>query len=102
MQLKAGSRLRSAVDTTEIVVVRAPSEDVDIRCGGHPMVAVGGDGAPAGELDAKFAGPTQLGKRYTDDSGDLEVLCTKAGEGALSVGDVLLGIKAAKPLPSSD
>ena len=102
MELKAGSRLRSAADTTEVVVVRAPSGDVDLRCGGHPMVAVGGDGPSGTELDAKFAGPTQLGKRYTDDAGELEVLCTKAGEGALSVGDVLLGIKSAKPLPSSD
>jgi hypothetical protein len=102
MELKAGTRLRSAADTTEIVVVRSPARDVDLRCGGHPMVAVGGDGASAAELDPKFSGPTQLGKRYTDDSGDLEVLCTKAGEGALSVGDVILGIKAAKPLPSSD
>jgi hypothetical protein len=112
MELKAGSRLRSAVDTTEVVVVRAPSADIDLRCGGQPMTQlagaqagsakVGTDGAPAGEVDPAFAGPTQLGKRYTDDSGELELLCTKAGDGALSVGDALLALKAAKPLPSSD
>lgn len=102
MELKAGTRLRSTADTTEVVVVRSPGGEIDIRCGGQPMAPVGGDGAPSGEIDPKFAGPTQLGKRYTDDSGELELLCTKAGDGALSLGDVLLGLKAAKPLPSSD
>ena len=65
------------------------------------MAPIGGDG-PAGEIDPEFHGPTQLGKRYTDESGELELLCTKAGEGALSLGDTILAIKAAKPLPSSD
>lgn len=102
MDLKAGSRLRSIVDTTEVVVVRTPGTDVDLRCGGQPMAAVGADGSPAGEADPKFSGPTLLGKRYTDESGELEVLCTKAGDGALSVGDTILLVKAAKPLPSSD
>jgi hypothetical protein len=102
MELKAGTRLRSVADTTEVVVVRAPGGDVDLRCGGKPMAPVGGDGAPAGEIDPKFTGPTQLGKRYTDDSNELELLCTKAGDGALSLGEVVLGVKAAKPLPSSD
>lgn len=102
MDLKAGSRLRSVVDTTEVVVVRAPAGDIDLRCGGQPMAPLGGDGAQSGDLDPKFAGPTQLGKRYTDESGELELLCTKAGDGALSIGDIVLGVKAAKPLPSSD
>ncbi|HEX4862693.1 MAG TPA: hypothetical protein VFV02_01395 [Acidimicrobiales bacterium] len=102
MDLKAGSRMRSVVDTTEVVVVRAPAGDVDLRCGGHPMAAAGTDGSPLGEIDPKFSGPTLLGKRYTDESAELEVLCTKAGDGVLSVGDTILAIKAAKPLPSSD
>ena len=37
MELKPGVRLRSATDTTEVIVVRAPGEPVDLRCGGHPM-----------------------------------------------------------------
>lgn len=102
MELKAGSRLRSIADTTEVVVVRAPAGDVDLRCGGEPMAPVGTDGSPPGELNPKFSGPTQLGKRYTDETGELELLCTKAGDGALSVGDTILSLKAAKPLPSSD
>jgi hypothetical protein len=36
-----------------------------------------------------------------EDTG-LEVLCTKAGDGGLSVGDQVLPVKDAKPLPSSD
>ena len=42
MQLKAGSRLQSAVCDTQAIVVRAPKDDVDLRCGGHPMVPPGG------------------------------------------------------------
>src|SRR5580658_8199452 len=40
MQLKAGLRLRSVTDTGEVVVVRAPAEPVDLRCGGHALAAI--------------------------------------------------------------
>jgi hypothetical protein len=43
-----------------------------------------------------------MGKRYTNEAGDIEVLCTKPGEGGLAVGGTALEIKGAKPLPSSD
>ena len=49
MQLKAGVRLKSVVCTTEVIVVRVPKEDVDLRCGGQPMVPVG-DAASAGAI----------------------------------------------------
>ena len=55
----------------------------------------------AGAVAPAHAGGTLLGKRYTDD-GALEVLCTKAGEGSLSIGDTPLVLKEAKPLPASD
>jgi len=29
-------------------------------------------------------------------------LCTKAGEGSISVGETILTVKGAKPLPASD
>ena len=45
---------------------------------------------------------TALGKRYVNASGDVELLCTKPGEGSLGVGGALLTLKEAKPLPSSD
>jgi hypothetical protein len=101
LQLKAGTRLRSAADTTEVVVVKAPDEPVDLRCGGHPLVAIDAEVTPAG-IEAGFDQGTQLGKRYADESLGLEILCTKGGEGALSVGDTVLEVKGAKPLPASD
>ncbi len=74
--------------------------EIDLRCGGAPMAPVGegAGGAPV----APFDEGTQVGKRYTTEDESVEVLCTKAGDGSLSVGDVVLGVKGAKPLPSSD
>ena len=43
-----------------------------------------------------------LGKRYTDEGSTLELLCTKAGAGSLSIGDVRMQLSGAKPLPASD
>ena len=100
--LKAGSRLRSAVCDTEVMVVLAPQGDVEVTCGGTPMVELGAD-VPAGQsLDESAAGGTQIGKRYTNEAGDLELLCTKLGKGSLGSGGAALSIKGAKPLPSSD
>jgi hypothetical protein len=101
-QLKPGSRLRSAVCATEVMVVMAPSGDVDLTCGGAPMVDIAGAGEPSGSPQADLAGGTQMGKRYVDEAGTLELLCTKPGEGSLAVGSTPLAIKGAKPLPSSD
>ncbi len=99
--MRAGTRLRSTVCETEVVVVRAPDGDLDLRCGGGPMVAIGDPGG-GGRPSPGFDGGTLVGKRYVDADGSLELLCTKPGAGSLSVGDDLLEIKAAKPLPSSD
>lgn len=101
MELSAGSRWRSAVDATEVVVVRPPTSDVDLECGGAPMVAIGAD-PPGGAVAAEHRNGTQLGKRYVDGEVGLEVLCTKAGEGSLAVSGRALALKEAKPLPSSD
>jgi hypothetical protein len=97
MELKAGMRLRSAVCTTEVIVVKGSGE-VDVRCGGEAMIAMGGaqiEGASIPEGDG-----TLLGKRYADDN--IELLCTKPGPGSLAIGDEPLHVKGAKPLPSSD
>ena len=56
----------------------------------------------SGEIDADHKGGTQMGKRYTNEAGDIEILCTKPGEGNLAVDGTALEIKGAKPLPSSD
>ncbi|MGZ4694671.1 MAG: hypothetical protein ACXWBN_16470 [Acidimicrobiales bacterium] len=102
VELKPGARLRSCVCEAEAIVVKTPAADVDLLCGGHPMVPVG-DECPAGLSAAPgFDGGLLIGKRYTDESGEIEVLCTKAGTSSLSLGDELLELKDAKPLPSSD
>jgi hypothetical protein len=101
-QYKPGTRMRSAVCATEVVVIAAPKEDIVLSCGGAPLLEEG-EAAPAGvALDASAAEGTQLGKRYTNEAGSLELLCVKRGEGSLACAGVALQIKGAKPLPSSD
>ena len=99
--MRVGSRWKSTVDTTEVMVIRGPSGDVDLRCGGRAMVTSGGSVESAG-LDPAYADGTQVGKRYVDDELGLEVLCSKAGKGTLAVGDRALALQSAKPLPTSD
>jgi hypothetical protein len=100
MELKAGLKLNSAVSTAQVIVVRTPGGDVDIRCGGQPMLA--GDGAPVAVDGSGDGDVLVIGKRYSDAAGTLELLCTKPGPGGLTLGDEPLAIKAAKPLPASD
>jgi len=102
IQLKPGARLFGAACTTELIVVKAPSEPIDLRIGGHPACLSAADrDASLSVLTDESSAPA-MGKRYVDESGSLEVLCTKAGPGAVGIGDVLLLAKDAKPLPSSD
>jgi len=102
MDLKPGSRWKSAVCDGEVVVVKAPSEALALECGGHAMVAFGAE-RPAGlSPAAERAEGILTGKRYTDEASGIEVLCSKAGKGSLSLGGRPLSVKAAKALPSSD
>ena len=100
--LKAGTRLKSAVCNTEVMVVMAPKEPTEVTCGGAPLIDIGADKPEGGSVAEGAEGGTQMGKRYVNEAGDLELLCTKPGEGALGVGGALLTVKGAKPLPSSD
>ena len=99
MNLRPGMRLRSAVSDAEIVVIKAPSDDVELTCGGVEMIEA--TETPP-EPPSTVAGEVLLGKRYSDDDLGLEVLCSRGGAGDLSVNGAPLGLKAAKPLPSSD
>lgn len=101
MDLKPGARLRSQACSTEVIVVRPPAQPVDLCCGGAPMVPVG-DPAEEQPLAPAHESGTLLGKRYSDEATGIELLCTKAGAGSLSLGESALGTKEAKPLPSSD
>jgi hypothetical protein len=91
MKLKPGSRLRSQVDATEVIVVRAPADDIEVTCGGHPMIDVHDEPAP--------------GLTPVDSSGGdaaVEFLVTTPGGYGLSVAGEPLVLKEAKPLPASD
>ena len=101
MQLKPGLRLKSLTCDGEFIVVRAPKDEVDLRCGGQPVAGHATTAertAPAAGMD----GGALMGKRYANDELGLEVLVTKAAKGALALGDELLPEKGAKLLPSSD
>lgn len=100
-EVKAGTRLRSAVCDAEVVVIKAPGASAAIECGGRPMRALDDD-SPREELASDPGEGTALGKRYVDDELGVELLCTKAGDGSLSVDGRPLVLKGAKPLPSSD
>ena len=99
--LRPGLKLHSAVCDAQVVVVKAPADAVELGCGGAPMLEDGQDAGGA-SLDPSLGDGPQLGKRYADDEIGLEVLCTRAGTGALTVDGRPLLLKGAKPLPSSD
>lgn len=106
--LKPGSRWRSAVCTTEVVVVRAPARPVTFRIGGAAVFpADAGQGGPGpdrggAQPDAALAGGTLLGKRYTDEATGLQVLCVKPGDGTITVDGRPAAVVAPRQLPASD
>lgn len=102
MELKPGSRWRSAVCDAELVVVRPPKSPVNLECGGQPLVPHGQEKPAGAALSADHSGGLQAGKRFADEETGLEVLCTKAGAGSLSIDGRPLGAKDAKKLPASD
>jgi hypothetical protein len=101
--LKAGGRFKSAVCDTQVMVIKAPAGENDLRCGGVEMIAPAAAAAASGaEPDAAHAAGTLIGKRYVNADESLELLCTKGGKGSLSLNGTALDVKQAKQLPSSD
>jgi hypothetical protein len=99
--LKPGLRLRSAVCSTEVIVVRASDAELDLRCGGHPMLRFDVERSDDEHtLLSGFDRGSLLGKRYA--ASGLEILCTKAGTGSISIGDEPLPTMEPRKLPSSD
>lgn len=96
--MKPGTKLKSAVCDTEVMVVRGGNAVVE--CGGMPMA----EDRPAERkpVNPAFAEGTKIGKRYVDAAGTLELLCVKPGQGSLSIAGQALKVKDAKPLPASD
>lgn len=100
--MKPGARYRSSVCETEIVIIRVPSVVDQLTCGSSVMVPLGEDAGPEAQLTEPEEGSAAVGKRYVDAETGLEVLCSKAGKGALRFGGRILSQKTAKPLPASD
>jgi hypothetical protein len=100
--LKPGLRLKSAVCSTEVMVIRSPGTAAQLSCGGVEMLAVTETAPAGGAPDAAHAQGSLIGKRYVDTAEALELLCTKGGAGSLSVDGAPLAVKQAKALPSSD
>jgi hypothetical protein len=93
--------MRSATSAAEVIVIRCEVGDIDLRSGGVPMAVIGQEviiQEPASGFDEDLL----IGKRYGSEEHSIELLCTKAGLGTLSIGEELLPRKEAKPLPSSD
>lgn len=102
LTLKAGTRLQSAVSDVQIMAIKVPAGDYDLRCGGVPMLAPGDEAPADAALDSGDEGETLMGKRYVDEEETVEFLCTKGGAGSLSLDGTPLAVKQAKHLPSSD
>ena len=99
--LKVGGRLSSAVCGGQVLVIKSNLESGDLRCGGAPMLAPG-EVVEQTAANWDRAEGLLVGKRYSDASDRLELLCVKEGKGALTLDGELLRTKQAKKLPSSD
>jgi hypothetical protein len=99
--IKNGTRLKSQVCDTQVIVVRTADSLDDLRAGGVAMVPLDAEKCADAALDPALSDGNLMGKRYVDDNG-AEVLVTKAGAGTLSIGTTALALKEAKPLPASD
>lgn len=102
MDLKPGSRWKSAVCDAQLVVVRPPKTPGELQCGGVAVLPIDDPAAPAGAIDEGFSDGVAIGKRYVDETSGLEVLGAKAGKGSLGFDGTAMTVKGAKPLPASD
>lgn len=99
MGLKVGSRLRGQNSACEVIVVRGSDRPAGLMCAGLEMLPLTSDSDAPKAAD----GPAvELGKRYSDDESNIEVLCTKPGVGPLSFEGRDLIRAGARALPASD
>ena len=95
-------RLFGAACETELIVVQAPREPINLMIGGHEPLSDAKSRKPGLSVATPADAAPGLGKRYVDANGSLEVLCTKAAAGAITVDAVVCTVQDAKPLPASD
>lgn len=101
LTLKPGTRIFSAVDSTELIAVKTPPDSIALTLGGLPAVLTAEERVNAEAVDG-HAGGVSMGKRYVSADGSLEVLVIKAGPSVPALDGELLELKEAKPLPASD
>ena len=101
VRLKPGQRMHSAVCDAQVIVIKAPADEVELTCGEAALLEEGESSPPGVVLDSTDGDGLLIGKRYTLDP-DLELSCMWAGSGSLAVNRIPLVVKQAKPLPSSD
>lgn len=99
--IRPGTRLYSAVDSTELIAVKVGAAPVELTIGGHAALLSADERAGNAAIDGHDGGAA-LGKRYVDVKSSVELLCTKAGQSVPAIAGELLVLKDAKPLPSSD
>jgi hypothetical protein len=102
MKPRVGTTLRSTTDATTVVVVRWGAEEAELGCGGAQMVDPRAADVPEAVADPAQQGGTQMGKRYVEEAKGVELLCTKAGTGTLTLDGAPLVLKGTKALPASD
>ena len=95
--LKPGTRLKSAVCDTEVMVIKI-GDSADLSCGGEPM----SQSPERTDGDPEKMHGCLIGKRYVNADETVEVLCVKSGDGSLYCNDEELMTKDTKKLPSSD
>ena len=100
VELKAGTRLKSAACETQIMIIKGLPGEHELACGGAQMIGM--DESASAALDSEQSDGSLVGKRYVNESQEFEALCVKAGAGSLYLDGVPLHIKQAKILPSSD
>lgn len=100
--LKTGSRLKSAVCDTEVMVIRSRPTEFLLSCGGAEMISLDVERTTGAAPAPEFAQNSLVGKRYIDEQDTVELLCTKGGKGSFSIDGKPLIVKQAKALPSSD
>jgi hypothetical protein len=100
--LKPGTRLYSAVCSTELIAVKAPGSEVELTIGGAPALTDPAGRDESGDVVDGHGGGVLMGKRYVDEDDTIELLCTKPGDGVPAIDGTLLVLKDAKPLPASD
>lgn len=98
--LRIGARLFSGVCSTEMIVVKVPDGAAALTIGGAPASTTAVE--RHGDVVEGHGGSAAIGKRYVNEAGTLELLCTKGGDGLPAWDGELLHIRDAKPLPASD